>query len=227
MNESFLQLMKRYFKICKKSGNIVGVKLQGIKNILIFPVIGILALVWFLIRTGSKPTRAVYPCQRMAAGIAVTFLTFITGSLGSLAFFKALRGFLKKLPRAAIAVFLVLCVGAGVMTATVVVSFTSQEKVVYADWNPGDPPNSPIGTARGIYPGRVVWVHNRDATADNPSGYWWEPENGNQDVVNQMFSDSINALTGESSNPAAWDAIFRYFNNSRGKGSIGYTAGEH
>jgi uncharacterized protein (DUF362 family) len=226
MKESFLLVMKRYFKVCKKSGNIVGLKLSGKKNILIFPVIGILALVWFLMRTGTKPSRAIYPCQRIAAGIGVTFLTFIFGSLGSLACFKALKGFFKKLPRAALIAFLILCVGAGIMTATVGISFTSQENTVYADWNPGDPPNSPMGTAKGIHPGRVVWAHDRDATAGYPSGYWYEPENGNQEVVNQMFSNSINTLTGESDNSAAWDAIFRYFNENRGKGNVGYVNGE-
>jgi hypothetical protein len=33
-------------------------------------------------------------------------------------------------------------------------------------------------------------------------------------------------LTGESSDYAAWDAIFRNFNQQRGKGDVGYTAGE-
>ena len=30
-------------------------------------VIGLFSLFWFLLRTGTKPTRAVYPCQRVAA----------------------------------------------------------------------------------------------------------------------------------------------------------------
>ena len=42
MNEAFLKLIQRYFKVCKKSGKIIGLKLSGIKNMLIFPVVGIL-----------------------------------------------------------------------------------------------------------------------------------------------------------------------------------------
>jgi hypothetical protein len=113
----------------------------------------------------------------------------------------------------------------GILTSLAVISFIP-ESVVYADWNPADPPNSPIGTARGINPGRVVWVHNADATKDEPTGYWWQLGNTDQQVINRMFSDSINSLTGQSSSPAAWDELFHNFNENRGKGSVGYSAGE-
>jgi len=32
-----------------------------------FFIYGFLCLIWFIIRTGSKPSRAQYPCQRVAA----------------------------------------------------------------------------------------------------------------------------------------------------------------
>jgi len=38
-------------------------------------VIGLLSLFWFLLRTGTKPTRAVYPCQRVAAANSYLWLT--------------------------------------------------------------------------------------------------------------------------------------------------------
>lgn len=37
-------------------------------------VIGLLSLGWFAIRTGTKPSRAVYPCQQVAAANAYTWL---------------------------------------------------------------------------------------------------------------------------------------------------------
>lgn len=37
--------------------------------------IGLLSLVWFLLRTGTKPTRVVYPCQRAAAANVYIWLT--------------------------------------------------------------------------------------------------------------------------------------------------------
>ncbi len=41
-----------------------------------------------------------------------------------------------------------------------------------------------------------------------------------------MLSNALRALTGKSSDYAAWDAIFRNFNQQRGKGNVGYTPGE-
>jgi sugar lactone lactonase YvrE len=41
-----------------------------------------------------------------------------------------------------------------------------------------------------------------------------------------MVSKSLRALTGKSSDYAAWDAIFRYYNQQHGKGNVGYQAGE-
>ncbi|MFC2078393.1 DUF362 domain-containing protein [Candidatus Bipolaricaulota bacterium] len=37
-------------------------------------VIGLLSLVWFVLRTGTKPTRAAYPCQRAAAASSTAWL---------------------------------------------------------------------------------------------------------------------------------------------------------
>jgi sugar lactone lactonase YvrE len=41
-----------------------------------------------------------------------------------------------------------------------------------------------------------------------------------------MVSKSLRALTGKSSDYAAWDAIFRNFNQQQGKGNVGYQPGE-
>ena len=38
-------------------------------------LIGLLSLIWFLLRTGTKPTRAVYPCQRVAAANSYLWFT--------------------------------------------------------------------------------------------------------------------------------------------------------
>jgi len=38
-------------------------------------LIGLLSLLWFLLRTGTKPTRAVYPCQRAAAANSYLWFT--------------------------------------------------------------------------------------------------------------------------------------------------------
>ena len=41
-----------------------------------------------------------------------------------------------------------------------------------------------------------------------------------------MVSKSIRGLTGKSTDIAAWDTLFKFFNQEHGKGSIGYQAGE-
>ena len=91
-------------------------------------------------------------------------------------------------------------------------------------------PNDPIGIAQGINPGRVVWIHDPNATDwDGPNsgdGHWWEISNTNMALVDQMLSQSILALTGESNSSDAWDQIFRYFNQTHGKGNVGYQTGE-
>ena len=99
------------------------------------------------------------------------------------------------------------------------------EKVVYAD-EPTS--NIPIGTAKGIHPGRVVWVHDPDATdwAGPGDGYWWQSNHTNQAVVDKMMSRAIMALSGEKTDSAAWNRLFEHFNKTHGRGNRGYQTGE-
>ncbi|MFQ6034602.1 MAG: SMP-30/gluconolactonase/LRE family protein [Sedimentisphaerales bacterium] len=103
-------------------------------------------------------------------------------------------------------------------------TITSDESAI------AEPPtaNKPIGLAQGIHPGRVVWVYNPDATDwDGPGdGHPWQSSHTNQEVVEQMMSQAICELTGQVSDAAAWDKIFRYFNKNRGKDEAGYKPGE-
>ncbi|MDY6971534.1 MAG: DUF362 domain-containing protein [Thermodesulfobacteriota bacterium] len=91
-------------------------------------------------------------------------------------------------------------------------------------------PNDPIGVARGIYPGRVVWAHDPRATDwDGPGvgdGHWWESKNTNLARVDRMMSWAIRSLTGEINLGIAWDKLFKYHNKAHGKSDIGYQTGE-
>ncbi len=91
-------------------------------------------------------------------------------------------------------------------------------------WDPI--PKQPMGVGTGVNPGRVVWVWNPNATEEDLAGYWWEQENNNQDVIDQMFSIGVQELTGTSTDSDAWNAIFSYFNEVHGNGNIGYQPGE-
>jgi len=61
MNPFFENLGNKFLKRCPKSGRIVGIKSYKYSSFL-FPVIGIAAIIWFLVRVVPKPTRAEYPC---------------------------------------------------------------------------------------------------------------------------------------------------------------------
>ena len=49
----------------------------------IFLLTGLVSLVWFLVRVIPKPSRATYPCQRMAAPLASGFVAWLLGIVGS------------------------------------------------------------------------------------------------------------------------------------------------
>lgn len=61
-------------------------------------------------------------------------------------------------------------------------------------FEPPEGVNAPMGAARGIAPGRVVWVHNADATSfdgpdsdTNATPCWWSSDATDQDDVEYNF----------------------------------------
>jgi len=94
-------------------------------------------------------------------------------------------------------------------------------------FKPSEEVNNPIGAGKGIYPGRVVWVRDPNATSwDGATGHWWDDAHTNQKVVHSMTSRLLQNLTGGKNERQAWDALFRSFNNTRQPGSSGYRPGE-
>jgi uncharacterized protein (DUF362 family) len=86
----------------------------------------------------------------------------------------------------------------------------------------------PIGEAKGIHPGRVVWSHDPEVTdwKGPGGGHWWEGNRVKQERVDAMMARTVCELTGEAAVPAAWARLFRHLNQSRGKGEVGYQTGE-
>ncbi len=186
----------------------------------ILPVAGLSALVWFLVRVVPKPSRATYPCQRVAMPLASGFVVWLVGLAGSVAVSQRVRRLLRQ-SRAVLA-------GLGLITIAIIAvaslggSLTPQAA---GPWGP----HGPIGKAKGIYPGRVVWVHDPNATnwaGFNSRDHWWQDNCTDLAVVEKMVSQAIRSVAGRNDDAAAWDAIFRYFNASRGNGSAGYQTGE-
>jgi hypothetical protein len=89
-------------------------------------------------------------------------------------------------------------------------------------------PLKPIGEAKGIHPGRVVWLHDPQVLDwQGPGhGHWYDNKHTNQDRVNTMVSRALGELTGESTEAKAWNQLFRHLNRERGKGDAGYRPGE-
>jgi len=58
---------------------------------IIFPLIGLLSLIWFLIRVIPKPSRASYPCMRAAFPFASAFFVWLIGLSGSILLIRRAR----------------------------------------------------------------------------------------------------------------------------------------
>ena len=90
-------------------------------------------------------------------------------------------------------------------------------------------PNQPLGQGKGIFPGRVVWLHDPrvakwDGDADR--GGWFDDRATDPVLADRMLSESLRLLTGAQSDAAAWAALFRHFNETHGRGNAGYQPGE-
>ena len=212
--------LRRAGRVIRPAGNLVRMKWLWLFT-------GFLALVWFLIRVIPKPSRASYPCQRAAFPLASGFLGYILGGgVIIMAFRKAKR----QVGQARY--FLAgLCICISLMAAWLTISINSREALAET-FVPADPPNSPMGIAKGIYPGRVVWAHNPDATNwktqwnNRTDIFYWDDNHTDQAVVDEMMSNCIRWLAGEETDSAGWDSLFRHFNWTRGSGDVGYSSGQ-
>jgi hypothetical protein len=189
-------------------------RVRGAARIFI-PFIGLVSLVWFLIRVIPKPSRAAYPCMKAAAPLASQFVLW-------LAAFPALSVFRGKGPRMAIFAVLAAAVLAWAVLAPIGCAGGGFRNVAL------ESPNRPIGAPVGIFPGRVVWAWNPDATneklTNKPGDGWFLPKNNGQPEIDRMLSDAIRALSGKETDASAWEAIFRFHNSRAGGG--GYVRGQ-
>ena len=204
-----------------------------VPHMLIFTVMGIASTIWFLIRVVPKPSRATYPCMQVAAPFMSGFVTYLLAVAGLTAISRKSK--LKFINVRYGATFMLL---AGVIVAMAIMpSDILQQRVVVASTEtrtgPEDGPNSPIGSAKGIFPGRVVWVWNPEATNssfehnDPANGNnFANPENNNEQVITKMFRDGVLSLTGKKDVKKAWDAMFKFFNTKKLGKAKGYTEGE-
>ena len=212
---------KDEIKHCPKTGKTIPSTRKRWWLLWLSPFIGLAALVWFLVRVIPKPSRATYPCQRVAFPLASSFIIWLLGIIGSVTAYRRAKSAIARARYVLAATCIVISV-AFIFSAM----SSTRPKIAYSQEQ--FTANSPIGEAKGIHPGRVAWIHDPNAT--NWDGYgqpcWYEEECTDQTVVTEMLSKGLLALTDESSDANAWDAIFRNFNQQRGMDDTGYTLGE-
>jgi hypothetical protein len=206
-------------RVCPKTGRLFRLSPKK-RNWLAwtYSAMGLASLVWFLVRVLPKPSRAFYPCQRAAFPLASSFVVWLAALAGS--------AFAWRKSRRRDARFWQACLwGAAALALTALVVTSLPTVRAWA----GNPPHDIMGLAKGIFPGRVVWVHAPEATSwagYTSSEHWYETNHTDLAVVEEMMSKAVRSVGGGDSDAAAWNAIFKYFNLNHGKGERGYQAGE-
>jgi hypothetical protein len=192
----------------------------------IFIVMGIASTIWFLIRVIPKPVRATYPCMQVAAPLMSGFVTYLLAVAGFTVLSRRTKSKLLNVRFAA--TFMLVF---GVILAMAITPANNQ--VTELKMGPDDGPNQPMGTAKGIFPGRVVWVWNPDATNEKfehndfaTYDWYFSAHNNNPEVIGKMFRDGILKLTGEKNPKKAWESVFKLFNQNKLNEKRGYQAGE-
>ena len=92
--------MKRKFEVSGSNGRLSQIRdwmaERHLPSKLVFVVMGIISTIWFLIRVIPKPSRAAYPCMRVAAPMMSGFVGYLLTLGGVVVFFrKARRKFLR------------------------------------------------------------------------------------------------------------------------------------
>ena len=188
-----------------------------------FIFIGIASTIWFLVRVIPKPQRAAYPCMRVAAPIMSGFVIWLLSLSGAIASFRKAKLNFKSSNYFYSVILLVLAVictlvfiGGGTENAY---AKSPAEWVII--------PNQPLGIAKGIFPGRVAWVHDPQvATWDGKNGNWWDENVVSQLEADKMLKESLLSLTGEKTENKAWIALFKSFNSKRTGKDISYQQGQ-
>jgi hypothetical protein len=223
------RLVMKQFTLCPRTGKITGLEIVKRKTLWLWIFLGMASVIWVLIRVVPKPSRATYPCQKVAQPLAAGFIAWLLGLAGStLIIRRAYRLFQRQ--RYVVGA---ICFATAVLLYFVTLSDTrdvaaSALNFIPTDFIPTDPANSPIGTGKGIHPGRVVWVYDSLlCDQGSTSGWWWEDERTDPEVARSMMTRALLNLTGIADPAESWDSLFKYFNKTHyDQSDVGYQAGD-
>ncbi len=181
-------MFKGYFIHCPKTDRIIGFNYKALQLKVLFPLVGVAALIWYIVRVAPKPSRAAYPCQKIALSLAGSSVIYFLSILGITQIFKMLGKRLKHQHKY-------------IFSSVAFVAFLSVAFFPADDFEPvltvSEGVNNPMGVGKGIFPGCVVWVQDFNATSwDGENGHWWDDANTDQAVADKMMADAILNLTG-------------------------------
>ncbi len=168
---------------------------------LLFLLVGLGSMLWLIIRSGRKPSRLTYPCQKVAAANSVVFLSWISGLFVSTVLSYRLKRRGKLLARGVV-------LG---LTALFLVSKLHSVYVLQME-------RKLVQTSIGQTAPTVVWIRDTRAATG------WSSDLSarvNASVSDEMMDTAIKRLTGQSTVKASWSQIFKNFN-----GGSDYTQGE-
>ena len=189
-----------------------------------FVISGLTATIWFLIRVIPKPSRAYYPCLQAASPYMAAFIIWLFSMSATAFSFRKAFVRLKKYRYFSAAAFAV----AGLIFA--VISISQNKQPVYANSKTLLSENISVGKAKGIFPGRVVWVWNNDVTNENCTNAfgdgWFLNKNTSLPIADSMTRQAVLQLTETKTVKSAWEELFRFYNRGAGKGDVSYTSGE-
>jgi hypothetical protein len=195
-------------------------------------IIGLTATLWFLIRVIPKPSRARYPCMQAAAPLMSSFIIYLLAISGSVFSIRKVKQAFASSKYLLGSVFILFAA----VSFSIIILNDHQDSIANV-LNPIDDTfpvasNEPIGEAKGLFPGRVVWVQDEQATNEDyvpksgSNDFWYTDRNVNNLVLEDMLELAILEYAEKDNLEEAWDAIFRSFNKTSGRGDVGYTAGE-
>ena len=197
-------------------------------RIFLFWGLGIFSTICFLVRVIPKPSRASYPCMQTAAPLMSAFVMYLLSFTGFWMSLRKLReAFHNRKVVAGMLAFVALCFCGTLLLVENSTELLAQTFLPVKEPRMAWGKNNPVGDAKGIFPGRVVWTHALGAAVwEKGKGFWFEDCWNNQEDADWLLSQSLLSLTGEKKGKNAWKALFVYFNRQHGKGKQGYKKGE-
>ncbi|MBR9704451.1 DUF362 domain-containing protein, partial [Candidatus Pacearchaeota archaeon] len=178
-------------------------------------ILSLIFFFWLIFRTGNKPSRILYPCQKAAAYNSLSLLAMtpflIMSNLKN--FFKNKNNKIKIIKNLSIIIFLV-----GIITLIISISYNPITNIkrnieyqklkseLFSSKLTGFSLLEPNPTQQSVPNSqRVVMIHDSDASNWTGSGYYWTSIN--QENVDQMVNRGIMELTETNSVVEAWNIL--------------------